>query len=230
MNLNPNHPAVVTGRTIHTKTVKDPATFKGNILKGASGNRKLGNGSDYIVKGKWSGFPMFSLTLQERATCPTSCHHWRDCYGNGMAFAQRFQHGKALETKLEAELLALSKKHRKGFVIRLHVLGDFYSVDYALFWRKMLDTIPNLYVFGYTARDAEQADIIGVVLQAIRDDYSDRWWVRVSTNIAYAREMSANAQPIAGGIPCPQQTGKTAACITCGICWSTQKPVTFTAH
>jgi hypothetical protein len=230
MNLNPSHPAVVTGRTIHTKTLKDPADYKGNILKSASGNKKLGNGSGIIVKGKWTGFPMFSLTLEERSTCPRSCHHWRDCYGNGMAFAHRFKGGKALEDRLESELRNLSKKHKRGFVIRLHVLGDFYSVEYALFWQRMLDEIPNLYVFGYTARDANNGDIIGIVLESVRLRHESRWWIRVSTNIEIAVPMTANAKPIAGGIPCPEQTGKTSACTTCGVCWSTQKPVTFKAH
>src|SRR5262249_24811065 len=34
-----------------------------------------------------------TLTLEERATCPTTCRHWRDCYGNKMHRAQRWQRG-----------------------------------------------------------------------------------------------------------------------------------------
>ena len=40
-----------------------------------------------------------------------------------------FEHGAALENKLEQEVRELCATY-KGVIIRLHVLGDFYSVQY----------------------------------------------------------------------------------------------------
>ena len=71
--------------TIYRKSVKAPSEF--NVLKKGSSNKKLGF---KVTSKKWLGSRLFSLTLTERATCPTSCHHWEDCYGNNMPFAHRF--------------------------------------------------------------------------------------------------------------------------------------------
>ena len=170
---------------------------------------------------------MFSLTLEERNTCPKDCVHWDDCYGNGMGFAYRFKHGKTLEKRIAIELQKLSKKYVYGFVVRLHILGDFYSAAYVNFWREMMKSYPMLRVFGYTAR--WKKDPIGKALENIRSEFSERWWIRVSRNDTDLL-LSANSIPSAISIPCPQQTGKTESCLTCGICWKMQKPVYFQSH
>ena len=41
-------------------------------------------------------------------------------------------------------------------------------------------------------------------------------------------EMSANVE--GEGFQCPEQTGKTRSCLTCGACWSTKKAVSFKEH
>ena len=226
MRLKPTHPALSEARTIHTKKVIDPATYKGNVLKSVADNIKLGNGSNVIVKGKWTGFPMVSLTLEERATCPRTCHHWVDCYGNGMAFGHRFKAGKALEDKIQEELSILAFKHRKGFVVRLHVLGDFYSVEYVEFWQRMLSMFPQLHIFGYTARSN---DPIGYNIAFLNAWFADRCWIRSSKKES-EHGMAAIEIPNANSITCPQQLGKTDACITCGLCWSIKKPIHFVNH
>jgi hypothetical protein len=40
-----------------------------------------------------------------------------------------------------------------GFMVRLHVLGDFYSTDYVQLLAVALTAFPALHVFGFTARD-----------------------------------------------------------------------------
>ena len=57
--------------TIYKKGIKRPMDAK-NILKPGGNNKKLGR---KVLKGKWKGAYIYSLTLTERATCPTSCHH-----------------------------------------------------------------------------------------------------------------------------------------------------------
>jgi len=128
MKLKPGHPALTEARTIHPRTRKLP--FEGQVIKAVANNGKLGKGSSVITKGKWRGMPMFSITLEERATCPSTCMRWAECFGNGMAFAHRFQHGPDLEAKIKAEVEYLAKIYPHGFVIRLHILGDFYSQAY----------------------------------------------------------------------------------------------------
>ena len=94
-------------------------------LKSGENSAKIGG---LIVKGRWRGFPVYTLTLEERATCPRTCHHWRSCFGNGTHLADRIAAGANLEWRLEREVALLDIDHPRGFVVRLHVLGDFYSV------------------------------------------------------------------------------------------------------
>lgn len=228
MKLRPENLALSEKRTIHPKKRME-VTGK-NVLKPVSNNQKLGNGSNIITIGEWKGYPMFSLTLEERATCPTYCHHWSDCFGNNMAFAHRFKHGPELEAKIEEEVALLAKLHR-NFVIRLHILGDFYSVGYVLMWRKLLEKHPGLHVFGYTAH--YRTPKITDELIAIRTSkFADRWWVRFSANWVSDQTIICAAKEDFTGpaVTCPEQTGKVDSCLSCGICWKAKKTVRFLSH
>ena len=136
--------------TIFQKSIRLPEENETFILKPGSNNKKLGF---KVTSKRWKGKKLYSLTLVERDTCPTSCHHWNDCYGNNMPFAHRFSI-ENLTDKLETELASLNDRHPLGIVIRLHVLGDFYSIDYVNFWEDMLFKYPNLCIFGYTGRES----------------------------------------------------------------------------
>lgn len=227
MKLRPQHPALHEKQTIHPSRVM-PVTSNSRLLKPASDNRKLGNGNSYIRKGRWSGFPLYSLTLEERATCPTSCNHWADCYGNGMLFAHRFEHGPKLTRKLESELEELSRKHPKGFVVRLHVLGDFYSTKYVDFWQMAMVRFQNLHVYGYTARLPNT--VIGKSIAFVRMMFPERWWIRYSSNEVTDNAIFATSTFATGHIVCPEMQGKTESCLTCGLCWSITKPIHFPTH
>jgi len=229
MKLKPDHPALTEARTIHTKTRKLP--FEGQVIKAVANNGKLGKGQSVITKGKWRGMPMYSITLEERATCPSTCMRWSECFGNGMGFAHRFQHGPDLEAKIKAEVAFLAKIHPQGFVIRLHVLGDFYSLDYVDMWFDLMYAHENLHVFGYTAHLAGR---IAGALHRNRIYFRERWWVRISAN----GEGRANGDTIYAGkagevkrsITCPEQTGQTESCLTCGLCWSINTTIGFIDH
>ena len=65
-----------------------------------------------------------------------------------MHLAKRISTAGLME-KIESDLEALNPK--KDYAIRLHVLGDFYSVEYVEFWNQMLDRFSNIKIFGYTA-------------------------------------------------------------------------------
>lgn len=211
-SLQPTHPALKgKGHTIFLKQVKAD-TKVSRLLQPASGNAKLGGGHKTITKGKWKGMPMYSLSLEERATCPTSCNQWKNCYGNNMPFANRISHQTpSFLTTLTDELTALDAKHPLGFVVRLHVLGDFYSVAYVNFWAKALTKYSGLKLFGYTHRTADVP--IGRAIGRLNLAGA---WIRYSDA---GGPMSANCPPKKNDITCPEQLGKTAGCITCGLCW-----------
>jgi len=193
------------------------------MLQPASANRKLGKGKTTITRGRWRGMKMYQLTLEERKTCPTSCQQWLNCYGNNMYLANRLDFMSAdFYTALESEIVALAAKHKNGFVVRLHVLGDFFSKSYVIFWKRMLEKHKPLRIFGYTHRMPEHTDGIGQLVQELN---GPRCWIRFSDR---GGPMSAN---LGGeGIPCPQQTGKTDSCLTCGLCWQTTKSISFKLH
>lgn len=230
--LKPDNPAVLEGRTMFPSTVVNPADSPALLVSGAN-SRKLG---DRVTKGKWAGFPIFQLSLEERATCPKSCHHWLTCYGNGMPQARRHRHGPELVNYLRAELTDLQEDHPKGFVVRLHVLGDFYSLDYVRAWQGFLDTFPALHIFGYTAwpKDSE----IGAAILGLTESRWDRFAVRFSSAAVESQGATAlwrKPEDLTDwpGIICPAQTGKTDCCGTCALCWAESakdKTIGFIAH
>lgn len=230
MRLRAQHPAVSEGRTIHPSTRRDPLFNENPILKSASENNKLGNGNGIIAKGKWKGMPMFSLTLEERATCPSDCLRWRECYGNSMAFAHRFEHGPRLVFRLNAELRSLSEQYPNGFVVRLHVLGDFYSKDYVDNWLAWLDKYPGLRVFGYSAQFNNP---IAYAISAGRVKFPERWWIRFSRNHASTGKINLFASQegtVGNAILCLEQAGKVSSCLDCGLCWETTRTIAFADH
>ena len=208
------------------------AELKTGALKLSKNNKIADKGKLPIVKkGEFKGYVIFTLTLEERATCPRECYHWDNCYGNNMAFAHRIEHGQALEAKLEEEVKELCSTY-KGVIIRLHVLGDFYSSIYALLWGKLLNLYDNLAVWGYTGHDKNSS--IGHILDLIRQRYGSRFSVRFSNDLDYifSANSTERAKPKAGkSFVCPEQTGDVANCANCALCWAaTDRQVLFMTH
>ena len=228
MVLKPAHPAVTEGRTIFPSRVVDVKDSPRLFISGMN-NRKIGR---KVVKGEWAGMPIYTLTLEERATCPTYCPTWAACYGNSMHWPRRHRHGPELEMGIRLELRDLAEKHPLGFVVRLHVLGDFYSQNYVGVWIKLLADHDALHIFGYTARAGD--DIAEAVVN-MNKIFPDRCAIRFSgTEIkpgAAVVVMSDVPQP--GAFICPAETSKTECCSTCGLCWAEaarDKAVLFILH
>ena len=227
--LPEDHPAVTEARTLFPGTVREP-TERDWLLKSAERNRKIGS---HVTKGKLAGFPIYSLTLEERASCPRSCEHWRSCYGNHQHWNQRWVHGPALVRGLEVELEYLSLKHKQGFLVRLHALGDFWSVGYVRAWERWLRRFEPLHVFGYTAWP--RGSRIGDAVISLRDAQWERFAIRLSNSPD--DEKSANTvwehptgPVIEQGIVCPAQTGRAGSCGSCALCWTTTRNIAFLAH
>lgn len=226
--LSFDNPAFMQSRTLYPSTVI-PASAE-NVLKSGFNSAKIGT---RISKGRWKNFQVYTLTLEERATCPTSCRHWRSCFGNNMQQAHRFRHGPELEAMIEREIAGLARKHPRGFAVRLHVLGDFYSVGYVEMWARLLDKHPQFHAFGFSARWEYRSDPIA---KALIDLVSKRW-VRFAIRFSNAPvdELATVSiehpfQKPADAIICPQQLGKTASCSTCALCWQSKRRIAFIQH
>jgi hypothetical protein len=222
--------AITDGHTVYRKSVKtvDALGKTENVIK-RSTNAKIGK---TVTRGQWASMPIYTVTLEERATCTRACIHWADCYGNNMPFATRYAAGTLTEDRMEAELATLQKRHPRGFVVRLHVLGDFYSVTYVAKWARWLGMFPALRVYGYTHHKAGTS--IG---DAVRTLAGDRWQVRVSGDASAPFAALSADQPEAvtmlaskAAFACPEQQGKVKDCGACALCWTARKPVVFVTH
>jgi hypothetical protein len=229
---NLRHKALENSHSIFTAKGVHPVDTLKHILVSGHNNVKIGRD---VRKGKlFRDYWIYTVTLEERATCPKTCHHWQDCYGNNMPFAKRADHRdfQALTEAIERDIInQLSVRGRVGILIRLHALGDFFSVEYVQFWGSMLAKYSNLACYGYTARGL--GDPIGAAIDQVKRTYGKRFAVRWSdggapidctVSVRYGDPRPANS------FMCPEQSGATVACATCGLCWSTDKNVAFVGH
>lgn len=230
VRLSPNHDAVRLGQSLFQKRVVHPHHSPRALISGMNA-RKIGR---VVTKGKWKGMPLFTLTLEERKTCPRSCGEWITCYGNQMNWARRHVAGLALEAKLVGELADLAARHPRGFAVRLHILGDFYSAAYVGLWCMAMEELPSLHLFGFTAhgRDSE----IGAAVMGINRAWPERCRIRFSGTAGDGFGSRVIDKPgdtpkeDSGGVICPVQTGKTDCCGTCGLCWTMDRTVYFVRH
>ena len=230
LSLDTRHPALMAAKSLfHAKQVRRPDEMRSLLVSGHS-NMKVGRD---VRKGRLRGYWIYTLSLEERATCPRSCHHWSTCYGNNMPWAKRVDHTTddflpRLEREI-ADLLAV--RGRIGILVRLHALGDFYSVDYVRFWRMLLMRHKRLAVFGYTAREPDSD--IGWTVRGLASDFRERAMIRFS-NAAWPLmatvPITRPEQCPPNAFVCPEQTGRTRACATCALCWGTRRNVAFLDH
>ena len=223
--LPDHHPASRGGSTIFARSVK-PALEVKNVLKDGMNSAKIGG---LVAVGKLKGAPIFTLTLEERNTCPRTCAMWAACYGNNMHYAERIHDDGGLIGRLGAELRAIARKH-PVFLVRLHVLGDFYSTDYVAFWRWAMTYFRGLHVFGFTSR--RPPDPIGIAIAELTRDFYDRFRMRFS-GLDEVEDGSMVIQEAAQavGIVCPAQgDDEDKCCATCAICWSSNRTISFFQH
>jgi hypothetical protein len=177
--------------------------------------------------------PIFTLTLPERETCPASCKEWLRCYGNNMHYAERIIPDRDFEELLELELRALNARYPGGFVVRLHVLGDFYSVPYVQLWGRMLEQLPALRVFGYTARDRDHRDGIGAELWGLVLEHWSRFAMRFSgVDEPEFGAVTVERDESSPHIVCPAQKDPAGlrCCANCALCWHTARTIAFEQH
>lgn len=224
--------------------VREPSESE-SVLKDGSSNCKIGG--DVLI-GALRGARIVTLTLPERMTCPRSCDMWRACYGNGMQHSRRWRPGPALEERLWWEVDQLCRHHEK-VLVRLHVLGDFYSPQYVKLWADLLDEFEGLHVFGFTAWKPHTE--IGRCIEWLRNEAPDRFAIRTSGQGgrwgSFTLPFPTEAKMIGDAIVCPEQryaalptveakarmAGKKRGAIHCGncaVCWQSDRPVAFIVH
>lgn len=229
MVLRPDHNAIVNATTLFPSRVKTP-DFSDMLFKSGKNNRKIGS---HVTKGMWAGMPVYTLTLEERATCNSACGSWHSCYGNHMQWPTRWKAGPELMRIIPGQIATLARKHPGGFVVRLHVLGDFPSRQYVQLWDDMMFKFPELRVYGYT-RWRERSPQ-GQVIDFLNTFYPDRWRVRWSERggemgTVTTKDVNARGRT-AQGIVCPAQTeGDEVSCGSCGLCWNSSEPIVFIQH
>lgn len=225
INLSDDHPAIALGQSMFQARVAHHSQRPRLLIDGHN-SRKIGK---RVTKGKMKDFPIFTLTLEERRTCPSTCLEWRTCYGNSMNWARRIQHGPEFEERLWHELADKQTSHPTGFLVRLHILGDFYSVRYANLWAEALEAYPALHIFGYSARKPKSA--IGRRLCEMITIWPARFHVRFSGwNGPKNGSVVIDSAGETDHVICPAQTGKTDCCATCALCWHSDRTIAFLRH
>ena len=219
-----DHPALHEARTIYETRVYDPATVKNALVSGIN-TAKIGA---MCKVGDWRNMPIFYVTLEERATCPTSCHNWDTCYGNALPVSIRLRYGPELITRLARDLDKKQRQFPQGFIVRLHQLGDFPDINYVRWWAHWLRTFPALRIYGYTAH--QEGTILGDAIYALNYLFSGRVAIRTSV----APDASPSPwQATTSWTPLPSRSGKgwvvcpaefprpegAITCGRCGLCW-----------
>lgn len=221
-----------------TGVPKLTATSRETVVYG--GRNNVRRRTKIIRKGPWRGMAFFYLTLEERTTCPTTCRFNVDrgpgvvpCYGANMNMATRVDHtSPEFESAVRTDVDVLADRYPKGFVVRLHELGDFFSVDYVVMWAELLERHHPLHIFGYSHRTGD----IGEALDAVQNKHALRFNIMDSD-----AEHGTGVRPVAVVAPegtgfgtkvvtCPEQTGRTMSCATCGLCMNGRTNIHFLPH
>lgn len=234
--LPADHEAIINSTTRFPTRIFTAAKAPRLLISGEH-QRKIGS---HITKGPWKNLPVFTLTLEERKTCPSNCSNWNTCYGNNMPHSKRIKHGADLIVGLRDEIFQKAKEYPKGFVVRLHVLGDFYSEHYVQFWQHMMTVVPRMHLFGYTAHHSQSP--IGSEIDYMNFAYHKRCLIRFSAGLKHDPLARAAATTVwtsktrkellaEGRVLCPVQDNTTACCGTCALCWNPAvKDIAFLGH
>ena len=227
-----SNPSIEAGRSLFYRKGVKPVIEMNNVLVSGHSNVKIGRD---VRKGKlFRGYWIYTLSLEERATCPRSCEHWQTCYGNNMPWAKRVSHedSRALYDAIERDIKRLlAVKGRAGILVRLHALGDFFDIEYVYFWQRMLKRYDRLAIFGYTAR--LPGTLLGDAIEILREQEGARFAVRTSNNpkaSEWSTRTVVEAFAATDAIQCPEQIGASDGCGKCGLCWNTNKNVAFINH
>jgi len=170
--------------------------------------------------------PSFSLPALK--TCPGKTEFCsRLCYGLRGRFTRKRMreiYQSNLEASKQADFVerivyGILKTGAEAF--RLHVVGDFYSVEYVEKWLEIAGRLPSVKFFGSTRswRVPELRDI----MERFRD--LPNVHLRASLDFSHLDKPSDSGRvwSIEGkGDPCPHDYSSVENCIACKKCWQTK--------
>ena len=230
--LAADHPAMVENRPLFTNAATADKHRHGvgpvypgeTVLKSGANNRKI-----HSVR---FGIPDFTLTLRERTDCPLHCAERARCLGNHEFRHRRYEVTSAFYRAVRDECELNSLLHPDGWRLRLHVLGDFISPAYVRFWAEMLAKHEPLGIWGYT--HWRKTDPIGRELEKLNRQYQHgRFCIRWSGGHgAWSTRVfdTHSDERVRDGYTMCAHEFKGIACADCTLCWTSPKPIGFTAH
>lgn len=186
--------------------------------------------SDNIKIGK------VSATYVSQNSCPDCPLKGSGCYAEHdfTGFTTRRLNSHGIEADQLAENEARAIDGLSGYLpLRLHVVGDCSSDERAAKVSRSADKYrarhnQPVWAYSHAWRDVLRAAWGKVSILASCETITD---AKKAIARGYAAAIvvnsheSANAYKVDGlnVIPCPQQTGKTANCSTCKLCWNSER-------
>jgi len=184
------------------------------------------------------GKDIWSFSLPAIDTCPGSTSLCRKiCYA--ARYQKRF---KNTLVKYENNLQVFNKEDmiKEIFdispkVVRIHVAGDFYSVDYINDWIDIIKACSHVTFYAYTRsygvdpelnrelKRLSALDNMTLLLSTDKEknhpDISKSFREAAIDAPSWRGPQFLSSQKI---ITCPEQTGKAASCSKCKLCFSTK--------
>ncbi|MBM4049590.1 MAG: hypothetical protein FJ279_31225 [Planctomycetes bacterium] len=183
---------------------------------------------------------VFTFSLPSRKTCPgASSWCWDYCY------AYRYERCRPGCQDAYERNLSLSRDTGKFIrtligvlprimpCFRIHVGGDFYSVEYVHAWQRICSAFPQVKFWAYTRSWA--APELRTALEGLRS--LENMQLMASTDPAMPLPPSGwrvgfvDADPRAQGMLCGEQTEQQESCLACGYCFQrSEGDVIFRVH
>jgi Gene product 88 len=195
----------------------------------APGNRKTGESGRFFKR-------VFVWNLPAVATCPGSSH-WclHNCY-NGDRRVTVFPVNEWRENwawflgspnLLKDVIVEQLRSSPQPNAVRIHSSGDFFSIEYIQFWLEIASAAPLTSFWAYT-RSWTMPDLVPY-LETLRNQPNVElfaswdstmpapppvWRLSIITDPGFVPAEAQHANPIV----CPEQTGDSPNCASCGYC------------
>ena len=177
------------------------------------GNAKTGN------------LPSFSLPVL--VTCPGQtpfCNRY--CYGLKGQFTMLTVKEKN-DTRLDAtlrddfvDIIVHEVRKTRAPAFRLHVIGDFYTVEYIEKWIEIANRLPLVIFFGSTR--SWRCEFLSMPLKRFRD--LPNVYIKASVDLTDTLDPFScgwHVWSVEGeGISCPHDYGLVENCLACKRCWT----------
>jgi len=155
-----------------------------------------------------------------------SCDQWNRCYGDHCFQVARQdvstpEAEEYLWANIELQLSFLCARNDK-VLVRLHVLGDFYSVEYVQFWEEQLWLHEGLYLYGYTHRP--EGDPIHTAIKDLNTESRTRILLSDQAETPWEAGHFLVVDEWEDTPPrtarCPAElTGRDLKCVDCTLCF-----------